>query len=376
MRSLHSIGVIAVHQLRRVAVDDALIWLIALPLLTIFVLGITLQGMFAANFVPDEPFRITVASSESTAVTEIIGALETMPEYLVVERSANDEDARRSVLTREADAAVIVPAAFPEQRLTVVAAPGSIAGDIVADVLEGRFGETDNAAHNNGRAGDQASEQAGVPSGAGAEAMPWFQVSAFEYYSIGITIMFTMFAAHSAMIYSASDRLSGAYARTRALGVTRAAYLAAGFVSAVLIGVVFIAVMTGITRVLFGVAWGPFIGWLALTITGAAGVAAISFLLMTVLPPNPKGVENGGSVVYMLLSYLGGSAIPLAAFPEWFTSSLSWLPNRALLDGYLALATGGGLGDLSHYLLINIVTAVAFFALAWSVAGVRMKGEA
>lgn len=367
MTSWRVIGVIAVHQLRRVALDGAIVWLIALPLLIMYVLGVTLQPLFVSGFVPEEPFPIVVAADKSAATADIVGTLEAMPEYFVVELATNEEAARRFVLERKSDAAVIVPPAFPEQRLSVVAAPGDIAGDIVADVLEAVAWGDETASGNTANSAMSRDE---------TKSMPWLQVGAFEYFSVGITVMFTMFAAHSSMVYFVGDRVTDVYARTRTLGVSRGTYLAAGFASAVLIGIVFIAVMSGMTTVLFGIKWGAIDGWLTLTISGAAGLSAISFFLMAILPPDPKSVENAGSVVYVMLAFLGGSTVPLAALPEWFRNSLAWLPNRTLLDGYLELAAGGALSDVAQHVRTNALAAVVLFVLAWSVVSVRTKGEA
>src|SRR5690606_15131309 len=122
-------------------------------------------------------------------------------------------------------------------------------------------------------------------AGALQEGAPWSGAGSFAYYAVGITIMFMMYTVHAAMMHGARDRSTGAYARIRSLGVSRSAYLAAGYLSSVATGVVFAAVMAVLTRLLFGVDWGDPLAWAAVTIAAAAGVAAISFLISAALPP-------------------------------------------------------------------------------------------
>ena len=145
---------------------------------------------------------------------------------------------------------------------------------------------------------------------------PWVGVGAFQYFSVAIMIMFIMFASHSAMTYSAEDRTTGAYLRIRAIGISRSTYLVAGVASAALVGFVFALVMAVITRVLFRVEWGDPVAWTLMTIGGAMSIAALSFLIMAVLPNNPKSVESAGGTVYTILSFLGGSTVPLTIMPD------------------------------------------------------------
>ena len=60
--SMRQIGAIAAHYLRRVALDAAPLWLVAMPLMIIYILGITMHGLFSTEFTPAKPYRIVVAS--------------------------------------------------------------------------------------------------------------------------------------------------------------------------------------------------------------------------------------------------------------------------------------------------------------------------
>src|SRR5690606_26518943 len=147
---------------------------------------------------------------------------------------------------------------------------------------------------------------------------------------------FVMFAAHTTTISSASDRLSGAYARTRTLGVSRTTFLAAGVITSVAVAICFMGMMTGSTFLLFGVRWGEWLAWGVLTLATATTMAALSFVLASVMG-KPQILEQVGSTLFTVLSFLGGSSMPLPVLPVWLASALSWLPNRVALEGYFTL---------------------------------------
>lgn len=354
--SLRQVGVIAAHYLRRTALDAALVWLVAMPLAIIYILGITMHGLFSAEFTPAKPYRIVLALVDETQ--RIADSFSQAPDYFAVDQVATEQDARRAVLEREADAAIIGTGGDPAFK--VIAPPGSVVIEILAAALR----KIDQEQGYQSPPPEQA--QANGESGRAATALdpPWVGVGSFEYFSVAITVMFMTFACHSAMTYTAEDRTTGTYWRIRAMGISRSTYLAAGFASAALIGAVFALMMAVMTRVLFRVVWGDSVAWTLMTIGGAVSIAALSFLIMALLPDNPRSVENAGGAVYTILSFLGGSTVPLTLMPGWFLRIFSWLPNRRMLDGYLAIAQGAGVTSLGRELLGLAAATLAMLAMA------------
>lgn len=381
MRSLRQIGAIAVHRLRRLALDGAPIWLIGMPLVIIYVLGITMQGLFSEEWTPVKPFRVVVAAAEGAdeAAQRVADQLARARHYFVVELADGKETARRSVLDRTADAALVVAAEEPV--FTVIAAPGSVVSEALPSALrrlereaaeaaersaEGEKGAStvsEAGASSAATGGGDVSQSQGEPPAAVLQA-PWEGVGAFEYFSAAMVVMFMAFASHSAMTYATRDRATGAYLRIRSLGISRGTYLASSVVSAALNGAAFALMMAVITRVLFRVQWGDPVAWSLLTLTGAMCIGALSFFVMAILPDNPKTVESAGGTIYTILAFFGGSTVPLTIMPGWFTRLFAWLPNRRMLDGYLAIAKGGGPADLAGEFAGLAAAALVLLALA------------
>lgn len=382
---LRQIGVMSVNHLRRIALDKALLWLIGMPLVIIYVLGITMHGLFGGEFTPARPFKVVVAATgDAIPVSQRIAEqLSGSPKYFAVEQAAGADQARRAVLNRNADAALLVSERDPG--LTIVAHPESVAAQSLAAALRSleleprvvpgtaaaseatgpkETPEATAAAAASGPA-RLAAEASGESEAAGAVPdVPWARVGSFQYFSVAIVVMFLMFASHSAMTYSVEDRTTGAYLRMRAMGISRLTYLSAGVASAALVGVAFALVMSLITWALFRVNWGNPAAWALLTLGGAMSIAALSFLVMALLPENPKSVENAGGTIYTILSFLGGSTAPLNVMPTWFADFFAWLPNRRMLEGYLEIAKGAGVRDLGPELLGLAMTALTLLVLA------------
>lgn len=406
MSAARQVGAIAVHHLHRVLRGGAPVWLVVIPLALIYVLGVTMHGFFAAEYAPPEPYRVLVAPAQGAQdagerAAAVAQRAVTIVEYVSHAREyfsaslAAAEQARRAVLDRTADVAVIV--SDEEPQLTIVAPPESIAAASLAHHLR-RFLAASGSEQSgleqsgseqgfppSGAAGREIQAPAGTVTPAGtaapAESMaagagtntPWSGAGAFEYFSIAITVMFMTFAAHSAMTYSAQDRKTGAYLRIRSMGVSRGTYLAGGVVSAAAIGTAFALTMAVVTGALFRVDWGDPVAWFLMTVTGAASIAALSFCIMAVLPANPKTVESAGGTIYTLLAFLGGSTVPLNIMPDWFARLFAWLPNRRMLDAFLAIAQGASVQAVSGDLAALAGIAAALLAAGWAVLAVARK---
>lgn len=375
-RAFNAVALIASHTLRRTIKDGALFWSLLLPIAIIYILGVSLQGLFASDLTPDQPYRVAVVEAEGELQQAAVAALRSHPDFFEIVAYPDAASARSAVAEREVAAAVLTVATGARPRFVVVAIPGAI----VVHAIEGLL----HAASLVGpSAGDQSStdlnpgaidEPDSPPAASGAEA-PWQGVGSFRYFAIAIAMMFAMFTVHAVTVYFAGDRATGAYARIRAAGVSRRAYTVAGYVSAVAVGVVFLAVMTGVTRLLFGVRWGPPLEWFVLALVGSASLAALSFVLMALGPKDAKRLEEFGSAAFIVLSFLGGSTVPLTVAPSWFARAFSWLPNRALLDGYLRLSSGGSLQAIGPHIAILAVAGCGLFLLAWIAVGIRTREE-
>lgn len=374
--SVRQMWIICGTHVRRVLVDrGTAIWLLALPLALIGVLGMSLQSLMSADFIPPKPYRVVVAESASGDHEALLRPLQALPRHLEVSTAPTPGEARDMVVQRQADAAVVVTGLVPETgELTVslISAPGAVITEMMTSILD----EVLLQIQANSAASTRAVRTEAHTEGAAGDGVPaWLQTDAFTYYAVGITAMFVMFAAHAVSVTAVRDRATDVYARLRALGVTPAAYMLGGSAASIVVSVLFASVMAVVSRLLFGVTWGHALSWLALTLTGATAAAGLSLAVMALFP-KPEHVDGAGGAIFNILAFLGGSMTPLHVLPEWFRTSLAWLPNRAVLAGYLKASRGAEPAAVSGELTTLAAAAAVLFALGWLAWNVRGKEEA
>jgi hypothetical protein len=270
---------------------------------------------------------------------------------------------------------VIVPDAFPDEPIALIGAPGAVAVEVVASVIREVLAADDARLGAATGTRPVAVSATAVPTAAGTEAPAgagdaWRDASAFRYYSVGMAVFFGLVAAHTALTAHAADGRGALGDRVRALGVRRSTHRLGG----VLAGTTFVAsvllVLILATWGLFGVGWGAPTPVLALTAVGAVAFTGVALALLA-LWPQPAAYLTGGMIAVYAMAMLGGSVSPLHVFPEAVSDLFTWLPTRALFDGYFALGAGGGWGDLGGPLSRLALAGAVAFALAAALFTVR-----
>ena len=376
MRRLRIAAVVAANQLHRMSFDRSHVVLgLLLPLALVLVSGASPTPLDGGGFVPTRPFDVALVAGDSAAGQAVATALGRAEAYVRVATVASAADARRDVLQRTRDVAVIVPDDFPTSPLALIGAPASAGVEVVAGVI-GEVLDGDEALVGAALGAAAvpievtvvaAAVPAAAPTGAGAA---WREASTYGYFSVAFAVFFALIGAHTGLTVHAAGGRGGLAARMRAAGVARGTRTLGGVMASVAyVALVLAAVALG-SKVLFGVDWGGPLGWLALTAVGAIAFVALNLLVLAVLP-QPAAFESLGVVANMAVAMLGGTMVPLFVLPDALASRFTWLPSRALLDGYFALGAGGGWSDLGGPLTRLAVAATLAFALAAIVSTVR-----
>jgi ABC-2 type transport system permease protein len=380
LRTMKDIGTITMNQLRRMVIDPATyIWLFTLPLLITYVLGISLNSLFSPDFAPVSPYSVGIVQHSKAIAAPIIEQLESMPKLIDVKLYEDEASMQADLNDKQLTATVVIPADPVNEPVLVASIPESFVSQILHDVIRPVIDQVmvisteanESAAHVTKTT--FTSDATAVVSEANTQAA-WANASSFQYYSLAIAVMFAMYAANVAMGYCAGDFVSGSFVRIRAFGVSRPSYLFAGYLSAAIMSVLFISVMTLVTSIFFGVNWGNWAAWLPFTVMCGFTSAAITFLIMSVLPTNPKIIDGMGSLVFNFIAFLGGSTAPLPVLPQWLVSFTAWLPNRAFLEGYLRLSSGAGLASISSELNVIGINLLVLLGLSLIINAVRPKG--
>lgn len=368
--------VVAANQLHRMSFDRSHLLLgFVLPLALVLVSGASPTPLGGGGFVPLRPYQVALAGSDSAARQALETALGSAEAYVQVTPVASADDARRDVLERRSDVAVVVPEGFPNAPLTLVGAPGSASIEVVVGVI-GEVLDADEAlvgaalgAAPVAIVATTVARQAPALAPTGASDA-WRGADTYGYFSVAFAVFFALIAAHTGLTVHAASGRGGLAARLRAAGVGRGARTLGGtLASAVYVSLVLAAVALG-TWALFGVDWGDPLGWLVLTAVGAVAFVALNLLVLAALP-QPAAFESLGVVANMAVAMLGGTMVPLFVLPDALASRFTWLPSRALLDGYFVLSAGDGWSDLGGPLGRMALAAAVAFALAAVVSAAR-----
>ena len=116
-------------------------------------------------------------------------------------------------------------------------------------------------------------------------------------------------------------------------------------------------------RLIFSIDWGRLDAVAALTLVAAAVASGLALLVISVVrTPAQAGAIGAG--VYLVLALVGGNFTGTAAGGGTYAQIQKLTPNGWLLQGWDAVMRGGGLADIVLNLLVPLLFAVAFFAVA------------
>ncbi|PZN08157.1 MAG: ABC transporter permease, partial [Bacillota bacterium] len=188
---------------------------------------------------------------------------------------------------------------------------------------------------------------------------------AMDYYAVAMSAMMIFFAAARGRDSLLEDRQTHVYFRVRAGGIGRGTYLLGKLTGTVLTAILFMVVMAGSTRLLFGVRWGDPAAWALLTVTASLAAAGLNVVLMALIR-RPDVLDGASAAVFQVMGFFGGSMMPIYMFPDIMTRISKFLPNRWMLDGFLAVAAGSGVPAILDEAAALAATALVLFVLGWS----------
>ena len=189
------------------------------------------------------------------------------------------------------------------------------------------------------------------------------QFDILSYMAPGMAMMFLMFT----VTYGARSLLleSRSWTLPRLLiSPTPASFVLGGKVVGILMtALAQLAILIGGTSLLFRLAWGDALGVVCLILAAAVAASGWGMLFAAILK-TPGQIAVTGSAVMLLFGILGGSFFDLSLLPGWVRVINKITPNAWALDGFLVLARGGRLANISTNILALLVMGVVLFLVA------------
>lgn len=179
------------------------------------------------------------------------------------------------------------------------------------------------------------------------------EVSAKEYYTIGMAVMNVLFIASTIGVYAFQEKKSNVYNRMIVANISPWIYFSGIFISAFVFSFMQLIFIFTMAWIFFGVTWSHITGFLVITIALAAAVAGTAVLLTSIsFRVNSMAIMSFfSSIIVSVSAFFGGSYLPVkeaSKFIEWVGNVT---PNGASMSAYLKLLQGEGVSELGTYIL-------------------------
>ena len=394
-----------------------LLVLLAMPFLLIAILGFSLRGIFSGDL---EALEMDVAlvdqDDEAQAVEAIQNEIDAMgipqpnaealkqaaasisPQTMVVTMLESENlqelitlqrmdqtQAEESLEGETIDAAIIIPAGFAEDsirnmllgssggaELQMIAADlSSPQADVLQSVLD-EFVQTVNfeAAIFRLTGGESG---AAIEPGGGVETITARQpVSSFQYYTIGMAVMFVLFVGSTIAAQANLEQKHMVFDRILLSNRPPLLYLGSKALAAASIVLIQLTLLFGLSALIFRTFSASSLSfWIGIALISVVlslavgGLAALMTSMTLRLQSDAVPAIFSGGVI-ALMAFLGGSFMPMDGTPDILQSIGNWTPNGAAMTAYFSWLLNPDTGNLAGPLMRIGILAFLFmlFALA------------
>lgn len=197
-------------------------------------------------------------------------------------------------------------------------------------------------------------------------------ISAFQYYTIGMAMMFAMYVASTVSGNAFKEKTNNTLARLMLTGERPLNYLASKLVSGTILTMVQLLILfigSSIFFQTFNELNSTFLLLILLnTFVYSLTIGALAALLTAIAVQFNNdaisGIFSGGVVV--IFAFIGGSMMPVEQMSPFMNELGNWTPNGAMMTAYLQLMQGLELPDFAS--LLYRVMAIAIICLVAAVA--------
>ncbi|CQR48415.1 ABC-2 family transporter protein [Paraliobacillus sp. PM-2] len=195
-------------------------------------------------------------------------------------------------------------------------------------------------------------------------------ISAMQYYTIGMSVMFVLYVASMIGSKAYIEKSQHVFNRIILSGKSPIIYLSSKFVSTTSIVMLQLFVLISISTFLFQSFKGYsisfwfgmiFISFLLACSVGAFG-AVLSALSVRMHSNHVNAIFSGG--ITTIFAFLGGSFFPTAQLPDFIRRIGEWTPNGAALSAYIQWMQGVSLSNLNFLFIKLVIISLILFLLS------------
>ncbi len=195
---------------------------------------------------------------------------------------------------------------------------------------------------------------------------------ALSYIAPGMALFFMMFTVRQEARNGAEDEAKGLRDRIRVSPAGAASIAAGGALSRVALVFAQLAVLVGVSSILYGIGWGKSgpLALLCLVLAAAAG-GWIAFL--GAIGHTPNRIGNIGTALTLVFAILSRSFAAVIPGAPWMDALARVTPNYWGLRAFTGLAMGGELGSIAGDLLALALMTAALLAASPIAARLTIK---
>lgn len=321
-----------------------------------------------------EELLVTAEQTDPISIFEDMMNSEELQDIMVVREFNSVEEAREALEEDEVAGLITIPeffsydvweAVFFEEESTaaldvVVQNLEQIQGTIIRSVTN-NFVEEYNIGASIALATDgQADVEENTNEFGGINQLSTEEpVNAFQYYTIGMGVMFALSTAPALALRSYKEKEQHVFSRIMLSGRKPLTYLSSKMISSTLITFVQLIILFVLSTLIFGTFSGRDTqSWLnILYTTGLYSIfvgSLTSALTSLSLYANNNSTAGFFSSFVSVLAFLGGSFTPVDQFSEALRNLGNWTPNGAAMTSYLQLLQGFSFDEIMP-LMVRVI---------------------
>lgn len=342
-----------------------------------------------AEGLPEQAIEQMIVSSETIDPAESLETVLRSPELsdlIDLKESYDQEQAKAALATDEVFGVISIPEQFSYQTLLAFyleketdASIELLVQDheqIQATIIEGiisSFSEQYNLELSMAFASDGKAVETSISEenfGRVSHFSAGKPISAFQYYTVGMAVMFALYAASTVSSNAFKEKNSHVFARLMITGERPLRYLLSKVISAIVLTLIQLTILFTVSALLFqsfsnaGIEFWATLALISFVFALVIGALA-AFMTAIAIQFNNDAISGffaGGAVV--IFAFLGGSLSPVEQFSPLMRELGNWTPNGAMMTAYLQLIQGFNLTEFLPMLYRVLLMAVLFITLA------------
>lgn len=346
-----------------------------------------LENEFIEQGFPEEIVAETLAGAEEVDPAAMLYNLfedESFEDFIVVDEFDNLNSATEAMEEEKITGFITIPKGFSynvwqsiylEEKMTstldvTVAEEESMVSTILQSIVTSFIDqynlETSIAVATNGQAG---AENQTLEHGEKIQISVEEPVNAFQYYTIGMGVMFALSTAPALANRAFKEKEQHVFGRIMLSGTKPLTYLSSKMVSGTLITFVQLVILFTLSTLIFGTFSGRdsdfWINVFYTTGLYSLLVGSLTSILTSIsLYANDNTTAGFFGSFVSVFAFLGGSFTPVEQFSESLKQVGNWTPNGATMTSYLQLLQGFNFQEVIPLMMRVIEMTVIFILLA------------